>query len=249
MGTLRKVAIGVAFAVVIGCGGSNTGTTLAPDPAVAFINGSPDGASLDALLNSFQLANNVGYLSSAPRSGAVTTFATLEPNDYDVNVFPDGAPENGSISSFVMNRDASILVAAVGLVNYGAEFDKRLQTLIFNFDRSKPNGDKARVFIINGFIGAPGWESPSVDFRNPGDNPLTNVTGLTFANTNNVLIDSGNQTFVARLTGTDSDDGNVTPPVTFNFAAGKIYAAVISGIEGEAGANAPKITFIELQHK
>lgn len=249
MGTLRIVAIAVALAVVFGCGGGGTGTVRPPDPAVAFINASPDSPALDALLNNFQLANNVAYLSSSPRSGAVTTFATIEPNDYDINVFPDGDPANGSLTTAVMNRDTSILTVAVGLTDPLADFEKRLQAATFTFDRQRPNGDKARLIIVNGFIGSPGFDSPAVDFRNPGDNALVNVANLAFGASGSALIDSGSQSFVARLTGTDSDAGNVTPAATLDFVAGKIYAAIISGVEGEAGAMSPRITFLEIQPK
>ena len=78
---------------------------------------------------------------------------------------------------------------------------------------------------------------------------MVNVANLSFGGSGSALIDSGSQTFVARLTGTDSDAGNVTPGATLDFVAGKIYAAIISGVEGEAGAMSPRITFLEIQPK
>lgn len=250
MGKVRVVAILTALAVVLGCGGSSGLNSQPPNPVVAFINASPDSPALDAFLNNIQLANNIPYLSSAPRSGAVTTFASFEVGEYDVRVEPDGVPENGADPIvFQFNRDSNSMVVAFGLENDGGEFEKKLQTTTFSVDRTKPNGDKARLIIVNGLVGSPGFESPTIDFRNPGDNSIVNVPNIAYGGNNNTLIDSGAQTFVARLTGTEGDEGNITPDTTFTFGAGKFYAAIISGVEGEAGALSPRITFLEIQTK
>lgn len=246
MGTLRLASMLVALAVIFGCGGSSVGTNQPPDPAVAFINTSPDSAALDAFLNSFQLADNVPYLGSAPRSGAVTTFAVVEPNDYDVIVEPDGDPANGDTQTAVLNRDTSYLIFAFGLQNAGAEFEKRLQSATSNFDRSRPNGDKARLIVFHAYNSAPGFETPAIDFRNPGDNPQLNLSNIGYGNGTVALIDSGAQTFVARRNGSEFE---LTPQVTFTFGAGKIYAAVVSGVEDAVGGSEPKITFLEIQTK
>lgn len=246
MGKIRIISGLVAIAVVFGCGGSNTNPLQAPDPLAAFINASPDGTALDAFLNEIQLANNVAYLSSSPRSGAVTTFRSVEPGEYDVRVEPDGAPENGDVAVQNLNRDTSSLVVAAGLVDPMGDFNKRLQSFTFQVDRSKPNGEKARLIIFHGWIASAGFDTPAIDFRNPEDNPLTNVQNIEFGGNNTALIDSGNQTFVARINGSEFE---ITPHATFNFGAGKIYAAVVCGIEDETGAKSPRIVFQELQPK
>jgi hypothetical protein len=246
MSKIRIISGLVAIAVVFGCGGANTNSLQAPDPVVAFINASPDGDALDAFLNNIQLGNNVPYLSSSPRSGAVTTFRSVEPGDYDVRIEPDGAPENGDVTTQNLTRDTSTLTTAMGLVDPAGELNKRLQTFSFQVDRSKPNGEKARLVIVHALIASPGFDTPAIDFRNPDDNPLTNVQNIEFGGNNTALIDSGNQTFVARISGTEFE---ITPQATFNFGAGKIYAAIVCGIEDEVGPRSPRIVFMELQPK
>jgi hypothetical protein len=245
---MKRLAWFVGALVIFGCGGGSTNSpTLAPDPYIGFINASPNSSALDVMVNDSQIGNNVAYLGSSPVSGGVVNFLSYEPGDYDLSIQENSDPETQAIEVGSLQRDKSYVLFACGLVvPPSTEFDKRLRPLLFEFDRAKPNGDKARLVIVHSYNRAEGLETPSVDFKNPGDNPAINEQNIAFASAKQILIDAGAQTFVARRNGTEFD---VTPESTFTFVGGKIYAAVISGTEGAAAARAPKITFIEILAK
>lgn len=230
---------------MVGCGGSTNNPGLAPDPFIGFINASANSTALDAMVNDAQVGNNVPYLGVSPVSGGVLTFTSVEPGEYDLSIQENANPETQAIEVGNLARDKSYVLFACGLVvPPGTELDKRLRPVLFEFDRARPNGDKARLVIVHAYNRAEGFETPAIDFRNPGDNPTVNETNLGFATARQILIDAGPQTFVARGTGTEFE---VTPQETFTFVGGKIYAAIVSGTEG--ATRAPKITFVEIQTK
>lgn len=237
----------IALLVILGCGGSNTNDNIPPEPLVTFINASTNSTAIDALLNDTQIANNVPHLGFSPTAGGVATFSSFEPGEYDVTVVESSDPETQESIVENLTRDAAYLFFAAGLVNPPViDQDKRLRPVLLQIDRTQPNGDKAAIFIFHAYNRAEGFQTPNLDFRNPGDTPVINEQDIAFAGIKGVLVDAGEQTFVARRNGTEFD---VTPPTTFTFGGGKAYVAIIKGIEGGTGTSAPGITFVEITTK
>jgi hypothetical protein len=226
---------------VAGCGGSTNSVVVLPDPVVRFINASPNSAGMDMFANDVQVANNVPYLGSNP------TFVSTEQGDYDIKVQETSDPtgETQAIEVKQMNRDQDFLAFSCGLVTPpNTEFDKRLRCSMNTFNRTRPNGDKARLIVFNAYVAAPGLDTPSIDFQNPGDTPRFSAGDIPFGEGRELTVDAGPDTFVARRNGTELE---IVPQNTFTFGGGKIYAAVVTGIEDSVGATAPKIVYIELQ--
>lgn len=237
----------VALLVILGCGGGGNNTTIAPDPLVGFINASTNSVGLDAFLDDIQIGTNVPLYNASPQTAGVLNFVSIEPADHDCSVQEATNPDTQAIEVIPLARDKSYLFVASGLVTPpNTEFDKRMRPVVAEFDRTKPNGDKARLIIVNAYNRDPGFETPNIDFRGPGDNPLFNETDIAPHGTRATLIDAGTQTFVARRNGTEFE---ITPEVTFDFGGGKIYAAIVGGVESGTGASAPTIKFIEIQSK
>jgi len=235
---LLIMSIGMAAA---GCGGTGAGTVVLPNPVVRFINASPNSAGMDMFLNETQVGNNVPYL------GSNASFVSIEQGDYDVIVqeSSDTTGETQAIEVRQLNRDQDFIAIACGLVTPpNLEFDKRLRCAPLPFNRTRPNGDKARLIVFHAYVGANGFESPNIDFQNPGDTPRFQVTDIPFGEARELIVDAGSDTLVARFAGSEFE---ITPQNTFTFGGGKIYAAIVSGIEGETGASAPKIVYVELQ--
>jgi len=237
----------IALLVILGCGGAGTNVTVAPDPLVTFINASSNSVGIDAMLNETTLATNIPFQAFSPKAGNVATFSAFEQGEYDVTVQENGNPESQAVEVGKLDRNGGYLLFAVGLVTPpNAELEKRLRPVLLQIDRTKPNGDKAAIFVFNALSRAPGFETPSIDFQNPGDTPVIKETDIAFAGLKGVLVDAGAQTFVARRNGTEFE---VTPQTTFTFEGGKAYVALVKGQEGGTGAQAPGITFIEIQTK
>ena len=230
--------LALAGVLLTGCGGGGANVASIPDPVVRFINAAPGSTALDFRLNESVVGNNVPY------KGSTQTFATFESGDYDVSVQEDANPETQAIETLLLLRETNQLVVATGLVTPpNEELEKRLRLTDIQFDRRAPNGDRARLIVVHGYVRAAGLDTPNIDFQEPGDNPRFVVRNINFGNAQQLELDAGSQTLVARRSGSE---GEVTPRVTFNFGAGKIYAAIVSGIEDSA-ATPPQITFIELQ--
>lgn len=226
---------------VAGCGGATSGVVVLPDPVIRFINVSPNSTGMNMLLNDTLIGNNVPYLGSS------ASFASIEQGDYDVIVQEksDLTGETQAIEVRQMNRDQDFIGFACGLVTPpNGELDKRLRCAPNTFNRTRPNGDKARLIVFHAYIGAPGIDTPNLDFQNPGDTPRFQTTDIGFGEGRELTVDAGADTFVARRNGTEFE---VTPQKTFTFGGGKIYAAIITGVEDAAGNMAPKIVYIELQ--
>lgn len=237
----------IALVIVLGCGGSGNNTTVAPDPLVGFVNASTNSTAIDAWVNDAQIGNDVAFRNVSPKAGSVLTFLSFEPGEYDFTVQSSTDVQTQAIETNVIERDKSYLFVAAGLVTPpNTEDPKRLRPVVAEFDRTAPNGGKARIVIVHAYDRAEGLETPSIDFQNPGDNPLFKETAITYAGGRGALIDAGTQTFVAKRNGAEFD---ITPEVTFTFESGKIYVAIVAGIEGGTGALAPAITFHEVQPK
>lgn len=227
-----------AAAFVVGCGGNGTDSSLAPDPIVMWVNVSPDSSPIDFFVDGELKANNRTYLATPE------PFASIEPGDSDCTIAPDGGDEAWS-EAVGLNRDESYIIASFGLQNYGTENLKRMRIAILRTDRTGQN-NSARIFIFHAYNRAQGFQTPALDFQNPGNNPQYRKDGILFGNRVDLIVDAGSYTFVARRSGTESE---VTPQITKNFESGKIYLAVITGVEGATGAQAPKIEFFDIPPK
>lgn len=234
---LPLVSFGAAL-LLAGCGGSGTDSSLAPDPLVMFLNFSPDSQPTDFYVDGELKGNDVTYLT--PAAG----FSFIEPGDSDCTIAPNVGDEFWS-EAVAFNRDESYIIANFGLENFGTENLKRMRIAVFRTDRTSQN-NSARIFIVHAYNRAVDFQTPALDFQNPGNNPQYKKDGITFGNRVDLVVDAGTYTFVARRAGTESE---ITPEVTKLFESGKIYLAVVSGIEGEVGARAPKITFFDVPAK
>lgn len=240
-----------------GCGGDSAGDPTLPEPLVRFFNLVPDAGLVDYWLNDETRFAGIDYLGAT--SGFVETkFIPAEDGGYDISVGPNSGGEEYDRISQQLEKNTSTLFLAFGLKNFGPDDSKRIQALAFVVDRTRPNGAKARLLVLNALHQAVGIENKQVDFQtfDPNDptsilNPLFKLANLNYgeldANVHTLTIDSGNWTFRAQEAQADSINVYAQRNVTLD--AGKIYLAVISGVVDEAGDLAPKITFIEIAPK
>ncbi|MFN8219177.1 MAG: hypothetical protein U0S12_03475 [Fimbriimonadales bacterium] len=242
---LRRLLMLVCSAVLLavaGCGGGGSNTTLPPDPQVMFVNVSPDSDPLDFLFDDDLLAKDVSYLTPP------AAFRSYTPGDRDCTVIVNSEDPNSEAlwsEAIGLNRDESYIVCSFGLQNFGDEYLKRLRIAILRTDRTSPN-NSARIVIFHAYNRKSGFDTPTIDFQNPGQNPRYKQEGIVFGNRVELTVDAGTYTFVARRTSTEFE---ITPQVTKTFESGKIYLAVVSGVEDEVGAKAPQITFFEIPTK
>ena len=96
--------------------------------------------------------------------------ASKTADDYDVTIRPTsgGIDADDQVLTTVDGRDYILL--ALGLGSYADEPIKRLRLSTFDFDRTIPNGNKARLIVVNTYIRQPGFETPAIDFQD-GDVP------------------------------------------------------------------------------
>ena len=219
-----------------GCGGGGDSSRL-PNPTVRFINGSPDSAALNFFIDDEVKGLAVPYLGSSPG------FSSFSSGERDVRLIENGAVEELSSEAFTFGLDRHYVSVAAGLVNYGTENLKRVRSLTFEVDRTLPNGNKARIYVVHAYHRTAGLETPAIDFQSPGDNPLFRLQDIAFAGQKSMIVDSGTQTFEVRRAGTE----NVLVSASTALNAGGIYVALVSGIEDAPGAQAPSLTFLELQ--
>jgi hypothetical protein len=232
----------VLCAIVWACGGGGTNSIELPNPVIRFVNASPNSVAMSALANDVTIGSAVPYLGSS------ASFLRLDAGDYDILCQEDGDPETQAVEFRTMNRDQDFLAVSTGLVTPpNTELDKRMVCTPFTFNRVRPNGDKAKLIVVNALNRGFGDSNVPIDFQNPGDTPRFRLPNLAFAAAGQELIvDAGSDTLVARRAGSELE---VTPQKTFTFEGGKIYLALVSGIEGEVGVKAPIITYIELQSR
>lgn len=239
IGTVFLLALvaGALAAVLTGCGGGGIGPNL-PDPIVRFVNSSPDSNPLDFFVDTDKKAPALAYL-------ATSADMTIKHGDSDVSVQDSTDQTELDAIAGTFSQDRKYVVMGLGLENFGTENLKRLRLMVFNYDKNPPNGTKARLLIIHGFMRAPGFDTPNIDFRNPGNNPQFSSPNISFAAQPVTLeVDSGvSLAFQARRASTEnvyaSDPGTV-------FDASGIYLALVTGVEGTIGTQAPTITYIKL---
>ncbi len=231
-------ALGLALA---GCGGGGTTGTNAPDPAVRFINGSCD----TTLLEFFEFVDGTETILETGLAylGTSAVFEDVEPELHDIDVREVGATESIWTETFDMARDKDYLLVSLGLKTFGIETEKRLRIQRFEINRTAPNANKSRIYVIHGLNRSAGNQTTGIDFQNPGNNPQYKLTNVGYLTEQNIEIDSTSHTFQARRFGTES----IYVSRTFAFESGKIYAVLLTGVEDGVGANAAAMEIIELQ--
>ncbi len=231
----------LALGVLAGCGGSSGSVTALPDPRLRFFNLSPD-STLDLYLNDDTRATNIAYGASA------ANFFSLdidEETEYDLALRATGSTIDLTSEFRTFARDTNWLVVAFGLQTFGTENSKRLQASLVNVDRTRPNGTRSRVVAFHGYVPATGNDNFPIILKNDLTIPTISFPALNFGGFTTQDIDAGPQTFIAQRASTD---GEITR-VTKVFESGKIYLMYVGGVEGAAGATAPKIDFFEIQPK
>lgn len=244
---MRKLIFGFMGALALaGCGGGggNGGGGSSNKARIAYINASPDASILDFRMNNTVRGDDVPY-------GTATDFESLNPADYDVAV---ETPDNENVlwsEARTFAADTDNVVVSVGLRTPPSddtqtppvvETPKRLVIAGTTINRSKPTGNRARLIILHALVRKAGFPTPAIDFRNPGDTPVVNQGGINYASQSTVDVDSGSQTFQVRQSGTEQ----VFVERTFTLAPGKVYYALVSGLEGGLGNLAPEIRLIDL---
>jgi len=216
-----------------GCGGGGSNNPILPPPTLRFLNGVPDSTRLDFYIDDTLQAGSLNFL-------AMSVSSNTPAGDHDVTVQETGTITQLDAVAQTFNGNTSYFVTAIGLENFGSEFDKRVRDVFITPNLTVPNGNKSRLIIVQGFNRAVGFATPNVDFKQPGDNVAIDVTNIAFGTSKSIDIDSGTQEFVVQRSGTVQ----VYIDQTFTFVPGKIYVALIDGMEGGTGTLAPQIQYI-----
>jgi Domain of unknown function (DUF4397) len=229
----------VSCGLVVGCGGDGSKNSLTnPDkPSITAVNASPDSAALDFRMGDNLVGSALGYLQTG-------TLVTQDADDYDTTIRPTagGIDADDQVLTTVDGRDYILL--ALGLTDYADEPIKRLRLSPFEFDRTIPNGNKARLIVVNAFIREPGFETPPIDFQD-GDVPQFQLGNIAFGAHQTILVDAGTINFEARRTGSEL----VYATKSQTFESGKIYLALVTGIENGTGTQVPQIAYLPLTPK
>lgn len=247
---MKKLILSVLGAVaLLGCGGgSGGGGSDSTDPRIAYVNASPDAGPLDFYLNDSRKASSVPY-------GTATDFRAVANKDYDIAVRAADDAETLWSETKTFTPDDDYVVLAVGLRTPPTdetqtppvvENEKRLVIALGNVDRTAPTGNRARLVVVHAFVRKPGFGTPTIDFRNPGDTPVVNTQGIAFGVAAPIDVDSGTQTFQVRQNGTEQVFVEREFTGASALAAGSVYLAVVSGIEDGTGEAAPEIRLIKL---
>jgi hypothetical protein len=227
-----------------GCGGGGSSLSSAVTTAhVRFINSGPDSTSLNFALNTTVDAAGLKYLTSTP------SFINYSPETYDISAEEVSGTEDLANDADALSANTSYLVIGYGLENYtgpdGPEIQKRFDVTPVSVDVSVPNGGLARIIVFAGFIQQFGYDTPTIDFQDveTSGTPQYPLTNIAFGSTATELVTPGSFTFEVLRDGTTMQYATAS---AFTFVAGKTYLALVSGIEGATGAEAPQIKFISL---
>jgi len=229
IGILHLVAI-----AVFACGGGGGGRSF-NQPRLAYLNGSPDAGNLTFTIDSQERTTGLAYPTASPLD-------EIAAGGYDLAVHQDGDNPDLDALAASLENEKEYLVSAVGLMNFGGEFFKRLRLTIFEINLTPPNGNRSRIYFVHGFVRDTGFDTPNLDLRNPGETPQYKIENVAFGSVGTTDIDSSTQTFVARVNGSDV----VFATATGTFDPGGIYVALVSGQENGVGAMAPALTFIKI---
>lgn len=174
------------------------------------------------------------------------TFISDEDGGYDLAVANASTNEVIDVENREFTSTKDFVVVALGLENFvSGEEIKRLRNLVVEVDRTKPNGNKSRLYIVHGFIRKEGFQTPLITFQNSGDNPQFASEQIDFSESQEMLIDSGTMDWVAKRQ--DADGDVIYASATETLDAGGIYLVLVSGIEDHAElGKQPSISFIEI---
>lgn len=228
-----------------GCGGENVGIEL-PDPVLMFLNASPDSGDIEFLLNGEVVQPGLAYLEKSPQFIEVE-YESDQDGGYDLTT-KDAASDLEFDREFVVfNRDTSNLIVAVGIRDHlDSEPEKRVRHYRFTLDRIQPIGNKSRLIVVHAMNRQPGDMTPSIQFRNPGDNPQYRLNDIAVGAARTLVVDSGTWDWEVRR---QDADGEVIYATSTGKALepGKIYIVLVSGIENDPEpTRQPVITFYEI---
>ena len=218
-----------------GCGGGGGGGSL-PNPTVGFFNASPDSPNVDFLVDDGDFGANNPFLSG-------TAFKSSDPDGRDLRALESGTTNEIDVVFSILNKDKHYLVALLGLVNFGSENLKRSRLTAIQVNRDAPIGNKARLYIFHGYNREAGFDTPNIDFKNPGDNPQFKAADIPPGQAQSILVDSGNVDYEVRRSGTDQV---LIPAATLALGAGKIYGVYVVGVENGTGSLTPQIVAVEI---
>jgi hypothetical protein len=238
------IACAAFTTLLVGCGGGGSGSGL-PDPIIRFVNASPDSNPQDFFIELVNKAPGITFISA---SAEVTT----KKGDKDISV--QDATDQTVLDSVAFNfaEDKKYIGMTVGLQNYGVETLKRLRLLAFEYDKNPPNGSKARLLVVHGFLRAPGFDTPNIDFQGGAvgsydpNNPQYSVTDVAFgaAAPTELEVDSG-VALIFQARRTETENVYAADP-SFTFDGGGIYLAIVTGVEGAVGIQAPQVKYIKI---
>lgn len=240
--SISAAALGVALFATAGCGGSISSSS-APDPLVQFVNAVPDSVALDLLFDDFKEDRLVAIGSGVAYMGSNGTFKEVRAGGHALILKETGDPFELWSQTFDTANDRSYVAVAIGQKAFGTDFEKRPRFITFDIDRTAPNGNKSRLYIVHAFNRAASIDTPAIDFQTPGDNPTYRAADIAYGTVKDLTVDSGTITLQARNRGTDFVYAEAAP----TLGAGKIYLAVVSGVEDSVGAQAPRVFFTELR--
>jgi hypothetical protein len=238
------LATAVLTTVLVGCGGGGSGSGL-PDPTIRFVNASPDSNPQDFFIALIEKASGVTFISS---SAEVTT----QKGDKDVSV--QDATDQTVLDAVAFNfaDDKKYVGITVGLQNFGIETLKRLRLIAFEYDKNPPNGSKARLLVVHAFLRAPGFDTPNIDFQGGAvgsydpNNPQYSVTDVAFgADAPTELEVDSDVALIFQARRTETENVYAADP-SFTFDAGGIYLAIVTGVEGAVGIQAPQVKYIKI---
>lgn len=223
--------------MLAGCGGGGGGGTSQNKPKVRGFNASPDSNPVLIQLNTDVFEPNLSYLDGT------TIFHQEKAQSWDVEVFDSITNDSLWAETTTFNSNTNYALVTYGLESFGTEFLKRLRSTEFPVDLTAPVGNKATLFVFHGFNRATGFDTPDIDFKNPGDNPQYDVTNITYGGGASITVDSGNSlTFVAQQSGTEGVFATSTPTLD----AGGVYLVIVTGVEGASGVQQPQIAYFKL---
>lgn len=219
-----------------GCGGGGGGLSSGDsDPTFIYVNGSPDAGPIDFYVDSKRKASGIPYGARSDQP------SEMDSGDYDFEIRLAGGIESHDTIGSISEVNKHYLVGAFGKLAFGDDAMQRLRVQAWQFDRTVPNGDKARLLVANGLVPMPGFEPPPIDFQD-GTLPQFKFNDVPFGDIQSQLVDSGTFTFDAR---TDNAEA-VFVSKSLTLERGKVYIALVTGIEGETAPQEPRITLIEI---
>ncbi|MBS1721620.1 MAG: hypothetical protein JSS66_01295 [Armatimonadetes bacterium] len=248
-----------SFVLAGGCGGSGGGTGQ-KDPVMIVANACSDPGNLAYFFNDTQYGGNLAYRHlSLPFT---LTFRSAEEGAWDCSLEEPDRSVQYDIQGKLFEKDTTTICAAVGEKNptddnEGLRLLKRLQTSFFNPDRTKPVGNRARLFILHAFNRQKNFNTPDLTFQTFGDNPQFQSDNIVYSKWVTLEVDSGryksnpndplsDNHFIAKDTNADGVFAE-NPDVTLK--PGSLYVVMISGIEDPNPNVHQNIAFIEIPAK